>query len=143
MNNRIILAILLPVFFIVSACYTAEFQPSADYYNRRKSSVNDVTIVHIKPDTRIHILGTLIVRDFSGAIEDENFRQFIKREAKKRGASGAWIRSIRITEETVLKASDGPSRPGHSGMNRGSPSQERNIQGSIATVRVILYNPEE
>ncbi|MDH5655326.1 MAG: hypothetical protein OEZ34_05430 [Spirochaetia bacterium] len=133
MKTYFSLTILITVFI---SCYSFEFHPVSEYPNLKKNNIHDVSVTTIRPKEGFITLGTLIVHDFSGNILDPAFQSAIKREAKKRGAEGAWISKIKL-KKTVRLQGSAPMQSNYMQNNYYNQSQ---IQGTIGIVEVVLYN---
>ncbi len=121
-----------PVVFCAFLCYSAEFQPAHGYANLREESIDKVEITYSMPTGPYSRIGMLVVRDFPGDLQDPSFVNFIQGEAKRHGASGAWI-----AERTLKKGAANlvqlRGRRGYEG------SQTSIIEGDIAVVKIILF----
>lgn len=122
-----------PVLVIFSAffCYSAEFQPSNGYANLREVDVDKVEVVFGIPSGSYTRIGLLIIRDYPGDIEDPTFLNFVEGEARRHGASGAWI-----AERTVKKGANIVQQRGRRGYQGAQTSL---LEGDVAVVKVILY----
>lgn len=135
--SRKILSVLI-VFSLFLSCYSVEFFPSDEYPNLRRTDTENVEILDFHPRYPYDILGTLVVRDFTGNIEDPNFRLLLEREARERGAEGIWIERKSLNRETLLRSQSTSSRHPYGGGRGGTPAGE--LTGKIGTVRAILFN---
>ena len=130
--------LILPaaLIWLGSACYSVEFKPDSDYPNLRRPGVGRVEIRRSPPERPYGRLGVLVVRDYSGDLNSENFQTRIRREARSRGASGAWILGVQVTEQTAFEGSTVPT-------GRGA-ARDRHPTGSlrsrVGVVRVLLFN---
>ena len=124
---------------IFAGCYTFEFHPVDEYPNLRmdKNKIKSVTVTTVRPNAAFTTLGTLIIHDFSGNILEPSFQSAIKREARKRGAQGAWISKIKL-KKTVRFQSTAPSNTRSYMQNNYYGSSQ--IQGTIGIVEVVLFN---
>ena len=129
------------LYFLVSLfilnCYTFEFHPTDEYPNLKKSNVKKVTLLTVRPIENFSTLGTLIIHDFSGNIQEPSFQAAIKREAKKRGAEGAWIAKIQLKKTVRLQGGASSGSRNYMQNNYYSTGQ---IEGMMGIVEVILFN---
>lgn len=129
--SHITVAIFITLF--LGSCYSAEFYPEENYPNLRREDVDDVEIRTRPPVRSYDRLGTLIIRDPAADIQDENFRRYLRGEARRRGAAGAWVTARGFTTNTLIT---------------GSPTDTQDVEtGNITlesgVVTVILYNYTE
>lgn len=127
---------LIAITLVLGACYSVEFFPDDDYPNLRRENTEDVRIVRSSPNPPYHRLGVLVIRDYTGDLANPNFLARVRREARRRGASGAWIQRSRIYEQTTFNANTRTRRQGSAGVPQGSGS----LRGQIGVVRIILFN---
>jgi len=128
-------AFLLLIFFM--SCYTYEFKPVEEYPNLKKSDIKEVVITMLRPKKPINELGQLTLRDFSGDIHDPAFQKSIRRQAKKRGAEGAWISKIQTKETVRLQSRTDYNRRNYMQNNYYGTSQ---VKGEMNIVEIILFN---
>ncbi len=129
--------LLLFVAEFLTACYTAEFRPVPDYPVLREAKTESVEIVWSHPGQSAVILGSLIIRDFSGDLDDPAFLSYIKREARKRGASGAYISEKRMERvDSFLSDTTGRRQTGYKNPAR---SQDLILKTDIGIVTVLLF----
>jgi hypothetical protein len=126
---------LFPILF--ASCYTVEFKPVPDYPVLREVNTDEVVITYSYPGTDMEPLGTLLIRDFSGDLNDPQFLSYIKREARKRGAPGAWIQERRLSKVDSFHAD-------HSGGRQNSIERNESRGGTIlktdlGIVSVLLF----
>ncbi|MBI3394558.1 MAG: hypothetical protein HY042_01865 [Spirochaetia bacterium] len=104
----------------------------------RKPAIDDVVVLSKRPSHPVKVLGTLIVRDFSGEIDDPGFVSLLRREARKRGAEGVWITERRLHKQSIGTYSNSASTD-----RRQSPSYQPALTGAIETelgvVTVTLF----
>ena len=118
-------------------CYTFEFLPSPEYPNLRKNNPKNVILTTVRPREEFSILGTLVVHDFSGNILEPSFQSAIKREAKKRGAEGAWISKITLNKAIQFQ---GRSMSNSRSYMQNNYYNTGEIRGTIGIVEVVLFN---
>lgn len=108
------------------ACYSAAFRAADDYPNLRRLNVQaaDVTLVFERPGRSFVILGGLEVRDVDD-LREADFQEFVREEAARRGATGAWVLSS--SARTAAHATFG---------------EWFNPGGGIGIVRVLLFHFE-
>ncbi|HMV80016.1 MAG TPA: hypothetical protein PLJ29_20285 [Leptospiraceae bacterium] len=95
MRGRIILfSVSLAVFF-TGCTSSVEFIPDGDYHFFKqpylKTDAGEVDVLFQKPEKRHRILGTVIVRDFSGHMGDREYFEEIKKELLQRKLDGVYF----------------------------------------------------
>ncbi|MCB1316733.1 MAG: hypothetical protein KDK34_21665 [Leptospiraceae bacterium] len=122
----------LSVFLLMTGCYSVDFHPAADYPALRRNDIEDVEIRTARPIRPYHQLGQMIIRDPGANPEDENFRRFLRNEARDRGAEGVWIVQRRIRETAMHTTSQ--ANPG----GFYNPTGEVRMETNVLTI--VLYN---
>lgn len=82
------------------------------------------------PNRAYSELGSLIIRDFTG--DRELLEQDIVREARNRGAEGAWIQGRSVRKD--------PGITTQSVGSRGQTARTGEIQSDFVIVEVLLFN---
>ena len=125
--------------WLAASCFSMEFQPDSEYPNLRRNGVDAVEIRRSAPERPYSRLGLLVVRDYTGDLRSDNFSTRIRREARKRGAEGAWILTTQLSEQTTFEGSTVAT-------GRGA-AHDRHPSGSLRTkvglVRILLFNYAE
>ena len=119
------------------ACYSVEFHPDPDYPNRRRGNVETVELRRTAPSRPYERLGELVVRDSAADLSDENFRGFLEREIRERGAEGGWIERRRPGQTTF------ETRTQTSPYSQYSPTGQLEMATTILTVVLFNYLPAE
>ncbi len=128
-QSHITVAIFITLF--LGGCYSAEFYPEDDYPNLRRADVEEVEIRVRPPSRPYERLGTLIVRDPSADLQNENFRRYLRGEARRRGAEGAWVTARDFTTNTLITGSP---------TDANQYVETGNLTLESGVVTVILYN---
>lgn len=119
------------IFTLLSACYSVEFYPTADYPNLRRADVDEVEIRTSAPRDPYEKLGQLVVKDPAADLENRNFRRFLKNEARDRGAEGVWIvRRSRYNNQVITG----------SPTDRNYTIETGQVDVETGVLTVILYN---
>jgi len=129
------LRILILIFFAaLTGCYSAEFFPATDYPILKKK-VENVELRWTEPVRPYHILGRLVIRDFTGNIEDENFLRYLRHQAMDRGAEGIVIVQSQTKQVEYLRGyANDPRRGSYQRQETGR------LDGNLSIVTAILFN---
>jgi hypothetical protein len=126
----------LAILFI-GECYTYEFVREPDYPNYRKSNVENVVITYAMPSRDFVRLGTLIIRDFTGEIDDRSFINTVKKRSKELGAEGAWIRRKSLRDSVTYRSvPNNDTRP----YVEQKYYQQGEISSQLGIVEIVLFN---
>jgi hypothetical protein len=139
--KSVLTLLLLLYFFIlipISSCYSVEFKPEADYPVLRETEVDKVFITWAYPGPNIVPIGTLLIRDFSGDISDPAFLTYIRRQARKYGAPGAYIQERRILNVDSIHTDYSGGRQNSISRN-GSGPQGNILKTDVGIVSVMLF----
>ncbi len=118
-------------------CYSAEFFPGPGYHNLRREFVGEPEI-RLSPPVRAHReLGILLLRNFAGDLQDENFLAFLRKEIKSLGAQGGWVARRRFHQQVQYETGTASAR------RPGSISPTGEITTTVGVIQIVLYNYDE
>ncbi len=130
-------ALIFIIFGSITACYSAEFFPAADYPGLRRRSPESVDLLAGRPHRPVSVIGRLVVKDAAADVRDPNFRRFLENEIAALGGDGAWVQAARLVNlpglRTGERQSDGYVQPGEE-----LPNQVREMQ-----LIVFVYADED
>lgn len=130
------------VFLFLQSCYSTEFYPEPDYLVLRRDGIEDVDIVYARLQMPTRFVGTLVVREYSGELDDPPFLHMIRGEARKAGASIAWILRRADTRGVYGQADfRGRGNSGMSGGGRRGGGRRGGVMSAVPEVNVLFYNP--
>lgn len=117
---------------LFSGCYTAEFQPHAEYPGRKLSnlSTSEIEIVS-RPGPFDRELGVLIIRNYTGDPHSSEFRRYIIRQAKKHGANVAVISRISRDRRNLMHTDAMDSR--------GNRQSTGGFESTVYSIRISFY----
>lgn len=99
---------LVPIFSVfLSACFTAEFHPSAQYETLPHANPDSIQVSFLPPEGSYAFLGDLVFADISDP-HDSGFLDYVKIQANRRGASYAYVDLTRTHVERGVDYVPGP-----------------------------------
>lgn len=84
------LPIVAIVCSLVTVCYTTEFRPSDQYEALHREHSESIEVSFLPPNGSYVFLGDLVFADIPNA-HDSGFLDYVKTQARRRGASYAYV----------------------------------------------------
>ncbi len=137
-NTLFLIAALLLIF--LNSCYSIEFIPEPDYANLRRADVSTVELRTTAPTRPVHRLGYLMVRDFSGNVDDPGFQSMLQSEIMNRGAEGGWIAEKNMHSRPTMTTGSRASSQNPNASAQNQVMETGTVSSDIGILKILLFN---